>query len=139
MRTSGTTVIRAKKSRNHTELLCKYLNLPITIKNKKKYDEIKIKKIKNIKNLNYDIPSDISSSAFFIVLTVLSNNSELIIKNVNINDTRIGIIQILKKMGVKIVFKNKKIYKGEKIADIKIKSQKSITAINCLKNLIVVP
>ena len=135
MRTSGTTVIKAKKSRNHTELLCKYLNLPITIKNKKKYDEIKIKKIKNIKNLNYDIPSDISSSAFFIVLTVLSNNSELIIKNVNINDTRIGIIQILKKMGVKIVFKNKKIYKGEKIADIKIKSQKSITAINCPEKL----
>ena len=49
MRTNGTTIIKAKKSRNHTELLCKYLNLPIKIKKKKNYDEIKIKKVKKIK------------------------------------------------------------------------------------------
>ena len=108
MRTHGTTIIKAKKSRNHTELLCKYLKLPITIKKKKNFDEIKIKKVKKINKLNYNIPSDISSSAFFIVLTALSSNSELIIKNVNINPSRIGIITILKKMGVKIYFKNKK-------------------------------
>ena len=100
MRANGTTIIKAKKSRNHTELLFKYLNLPITVKNKKKYDEIKIKKVKNIKTLNYDIPSDISSSAFYIVLTILSNKSELTIKNVNINFTRLGIIQILKKIRI---------------------------------------
>ena len=41
MRSRGTTYIKAKKSRNHTELLCKYLKLPIVIKNKKDYDEIK--------------------------------------------------------------------------------------------------
>ena len=83
MRTDGTTRIKAKKSRNHTELLCKHLKLPIRIKKNKNFDEIEIKKVKKIKVLNYDIPSDISSSAFFIVLTALSNNSELIIKNVN--------------------------------------------------------
>ena len=131
MRVDGTTTIKAKKSRNHTELLCKYLNLPITVKEKKNYDEIKIKKVTNIKTLNYDIPSDISSSAFFIVLTVLSKNSELTIKNVNINSSRIGIITILKKMGANIVIKNKKIYKGEKKADIKIKSTKKLRSIKC--------
>ena len=131
MRANGTTIIRAKKSRNHTELLCKYLRLPITIKTKKFHDEIKIKKAKVIQPLNYNIPSDISSSAFFIVLTALSLNSELIIKNVNINPSRTGIITILKKMGISISFKNKKIYKGEKIADIKIISPKSIKSINC--------
>ncbi len=131
MRASGTTIIKAKKSRNHTELLCKHLNLPISIKNKKSYDEIKINKVKTIEPLNYNIPSDISSSAFFIVLTALSNNSELIIKNVNINPSRTGVITILKKMGISIILKNKKIYKGEKIADIKIKSPKSIKSINC--------
>ncbi len=131
MRASGTTIIKAKKSRNHTELLCKYLNLPISVKTRKNHDEIKINKIKNIKPLNYIIPSDISSSAFFIVLTALSNNSELIIKNVNINPSRTGVITILRKMGVYISFKNQKIYKGEKIADIKIKSTKSIKSINC--------
>ena len=50
MRVNGTTVINAKKSRNHTELMCKNLNLPIKVKNKKSYDEIKINKVKNKKN-----------------------------------------------------------------------------------------
>ena len=131
MRANGTTIIKAKKSRNHTELLCKHLKLPISIKSKKNHDEIKINKVKNIQPLNYNIPSDISSSAFFIVLTALSNNSKLIIKNVNINPSRTGIITILKKMGISIILKNQKFYKGEKIADIKIQSPKSIKSINC--------
>ena len=135
MRTEGTTIIKAKKSRNHTELLCKYLNLPISVNKKKKYDLIKIKKVKNIKKLNYNIPSDISSSAFFIVLTSLSEGSELKIKNVNINPTRTGIITILKKMGIKIYFYNRRVYKGEKVADINIKSPKFIKPINCPSNL----
>ncbi len=131
MRTDNYTILKAKKSRNHTELMCKYLNLPIRVYSKKYHDEIFIKKVKKIKKLNYNIPSDISSAAFFMVLTALSVNSELIIKNVNINPSRIGIITILKKMGVKIIFQNKKSYKGEKIADIKIKSSTSIKPINC--------
>ena len=131
MLTNGTTIIKAKKSRNHTELLCKYLNLPLTIKNKNNFDLIKVNKIKKIKPLNYNIPSDISSAAFFIVLTALSKNSKLIIKNVNINNSRIGMVEILKKMGVKIIYENKKIYKGEKIADIKIISPRSLKAIDC--------
>ena len=135
IRANGTTYIKAKKSRDHTEKIMENLNLPIQVIKKKNYDKIKIKKIKKIKNLNYNIPSDISSSAFFIVLTALSEKSELIIRNVNINPSRIGIITILKKMGIKIFFQNKKIYKGEKIADIKIKSSKLIRPINCPSNL----
>ena len=131
MRTSGTTLIKSKKSRNHTELLCKYLGLPIKIKKNKNFDEIKINKVKLIKPINYIIPSDISSSAFFIVLTALSKGSELLIKNVNINPTRIGIITILNRMGITIKKKNKRTYKGEAIADLKIKSAKSIRSINC--------
>jgi 3-phosphoshikimate 1-carboxyvinyltransferase len=131
LKTVGKTFIKAKKSRNHTELLCEYLNLPIKVKKKKKYDLIEVEKIKKIKPLNYNIPSDISSAAFFIVLTALSNNSKLIIRNVNINPSRVGIITILKKMGVNIKFKNKKNYKGELIADISISSTKKIKAINC--------
>ena len=131
MRTEGTTKIKAKKSRDHTEAMSKYLRLPIVIKKNKNYDEIEINKIKKIKPLNYKIPSDISSSSFFIVLAALSKNSKLIIKNVNINPSRIGIIYILKKMGVKIIFQNIKNYKGEKIADIKIESPKFLKSINC--------
>ena len=135
MRTSGTTLIKAKKSRNHTELMCKYLKLPVTVENKKNYDLIKVKKVKEIKPFDYKIPSDISSGAFFIILTALSKNSKLIIKDVNINPTRIGIISILKKMGVNIIFQNQKTYKGEKLADIKIEGGKKLKAINCPTNL----
>jgi len=131
LRSNGATLIKAKKSRNHTELLCKYLKLPITFKSKKNYDLIKVNKVQKIKAFNYKIPSDISSSAFFIVLTALSENSKITIKNVNINPSRVGIITILKMMGVKIIFKNKKIYKGEKNADILIESPKNLKAINC--------
>ena len=131
LRSDGTTIIKAKKSRNHTELLCKYLNLPVKVNNTKRFDEIKIKKFKNLNKLNYNIPSDISSSAFFIALTVLTKKSKLLIRKVNINSSRLGMIYILKKMGVKISFKNKKYYKGEKISDIKIESPNIIRSINC--------
>ncbi len=135
MRANGTTYIKAKKSRDHTERMMKSLSLPIRVIKKKNYDLIQIKKVKKIKKVNYNIPSDISSSAFFIVLTALSNDSELIIKNININPSRIGVVTILKKMGVNITFQNKKIYKGEEVADIKIKSSKSIKPINCPTSL----
>ena len=131
LKSNGETTIKAKKSRNHTELLCKYLNLPIKVYSKKNYDYIKIKKISKIDKLNYDIPADISSSAFFMVLTALSENSKLTLKNVNINPTRTGIISILKKMGVNIKIKNKKVYKGEINADIKVESTKKLRSINC--------
>ena len=131
MRTDGVTYLKAKKSRNHTELLCKYLKLPIKIKETKKYDLIEIKKVNKIIPLNYSIPSDLSSSSFFMVLTALTKNSKLLIKNVNINPSRTGVINILKKMGVKIILKNQKNYKGEKNADIFVKSSKKLKSINC--------
>ena len=131
MRTEGSTIIKAKKSRNHTESMSRYLNLPLKVKTKKNYDQITVSKVKNIKAFNYNIPSDISSSAFFIALTALNKDSELVIKNVNINSSRVGIVTILKKMGIKITFQNKKQYKGEKISDIRIKSPKTIKPINC--------
>ena len=131
MRANGKTFIKAKKSRNHTELMCKYLKLPIKVQNKVNHDLITIEKVKKIKPFNYKIPSDISSSAFFIVLTALSKKSKLVIKDVNINSSRTGIITILKKMGVKIIFENIKIYKGEKLADIKIEGGRKLKAIKC--------
>ena len=131
MRSKGETKIKAKKSRNHTELLAKYLKLPIKIKLNRNYDFIKISKVHRIKKLNYNIPSDISSAAFFIALTTLSKNSELTIKNVNINPSRVGVISILKKMGANIKFEKQKNYKGEKVADIIVKSPKLLKGINC--------
>jgi 3-phosphoshikimate 1-carboxyvinyltransferase len=131
LKTEGTTFIKAKISRNHTELLCKFLGLPIKVKKIKNHDIIEVRKAKKIKPLNYKIPSDISSAAFFIALTALSSNSKLLIKKVNINPSRTGIINILKKMGINIKIKNKKNYRGELIGDIYVVSSKNIKAINC--------
>jgi len=131
LNTPGKTIIKAKKSRNHTELLFKYLKLPIRIIKKENYDLITIIGKKYIRPLNYKIPSDISSSAFFIILTILSKDSKLTIQNININPTRTGILKILNMMGIKIKLKNVKKYKGEKIADLLIKSQTKIKPINC--------
>ena len=132
---SGTTSIKAKKSRDHSELLFKYLKIPTKIRRTQKYDFIDIKPPKKIRAFDYRIPADISSSAFFIVLTTLANNSKLLIKDVNINPSRTGVVKILKKMGAKIFFKNIRSYKGEKISDILVISSKNLRAINCPSTL----
>ena len=131
----GTTTIKAKKSRNHTELLFKYLKLPIKIKSNKNFDFIKVTGLKQFDAFDYVVPGDISSSSFFIVLTVLSKNSKIRIKNININKSRIGIITILKKMNCKISLKNKKIYKGEETSDIIVESSKNIKSFSCPSSL----
>ena len=131
----GITYIKAKKSRNHTELLFKYLKIPIKVKSIKEFDLIEVKGLQQYNAFNYSIPGDISSSAFFIVLTLLSKNSEITIQNVNINETRIGIIKILVKMNSKITLKNKRVYKGERIADIFVESTNKLKSINCNSNL----
>ena len=135
LNTPGQTVIKAKKSRNHSELIFKNLKLNTKIYKDHTYDIIKINGTNKIKSFNYKIPSDISSSAFFIVLTALIPHSKLQIKNVNINPSRSGIIKILKIMGVKITLKNIKIYKGEKISDILVKGPRILKAINCPSSL----
>ena len=131
LNTPGKTIINAKKSRNHTELFLKYLNLPLKVVSKKKIDLIEVFGEKQFKSFEYIVPGDISSSAFFIVLTALSQKSKLVIKNVNINETRIGILTILKKMGITIKLNNIKNYKNEKISDIYVQSSNSIKPINC--------
>ncbi len=131
LNTFGETIIKAKKSRDHSELLFKHLKLPIKIIKKDKFDIIKVLGKQNIPSLNYKIPADISSAAFFIVLTALTKKSRLRIKNVNINPSRLGVFYILKLMGIKISKFNIKNYKGEKIADIIIKSTDKIKPIKC--------
>ena len=134
LKAKGLTSIKAKKSRSHTEIMFKHLKIPIKIKKTKNFDYIKLKGIKKVNNLDYKIPGDISSCSFFIVLTILANKSKLLIKNININESRIGVIHILRKMGASIKIMNRKIYKGEKIGDILVKSSSNLKAINCPKH-----
>ena len=135
LKANGKTKIKAKASRNHTELMFKELNIPIKVKRKNTFDYIEVSGIKKLDPLNYNIPGDISSSSFFIVLTLLTKNSKLIIKNININPSRTGIITILKKMGASIKIFNKKTYKGEMVGDLMVKYTKNLKSINCPKNI----
>ncbi len=135
LKTPGITKIKAKKSRNHTELLFNYLKIPIKVSKKKSYDYIEVNGQHNYKAFKYHVPGDISSTSFFLVLTILAKKSRLIIKNVNVNDSRIGIIKILNKMNAKISLKNKKKYNGEMIADIFVKSENKLKRIICPKHL----
>ncbi len=133
--TPGITKLKAIRSRNHTELMLKSFNYPIKVKNFKNFDEIEITGKSQFKAFDYNIPGDISSASFFIVLTLLSRSSDLLIKNININSSRTGIIKILNKMNAKIKIINKRNYKGEIIGDLKIKSAKNLKSINCPQNL----
>ena len=135
LKTPGVTKIKAKKSRNHSELLFESIKVPIKIFSKGKYDYIEIEGQNSFGGFNYDIPGDISSSSFFLVLTLLAKNSSLLIKKVNINSTRTGILQILNKMNANIKIKNTKKYKGELVADIFVKSTNKLKSFKCPKSL----
>ncbi len=135
MKTPGKTIIKARKSRNHTEKFFKYLNIPLKSKTRGIYDYLEVRGVSNYKGFNYVVPGDISSSSFFLVLTLLSKRSKIRIKNVNINESRVGIIKILNQMGAKILLKNRRRYKGETIANIIVESNNNLKAINCDKEL----
>ena len=135
LNTPGEMRIFAKKSRNHTELMFRELKIPIQIKNKKNFDLIKTSRPNRLSKFDLNIPGDISSASFFIALTLLSKKSQLKLKNINLNPSRLGILKILRKMGANIILKNIKILKGERHGDIYVKSDKELKAINCPSSL----
>ncbi|GBR73797.1 3-phosphoshikimate 1-carboxyvinyltransferase [Candidatus Termititenax aidoneus] len=70
--------------------------------------------------LKIKIPGDFSAAAFFIVAALIVPGSKLLLKNVGVNPTRIGLLDVLKKMGAKIIWQNKKMLSGEPVADLQI-------------------
>ena len=66
------------------------------------------------------IPGDISSAAFFLVAAAVLPGSEIMVRNVGVNRTRDGVIEVLRRMGAKIEFLNQRIETGEPVADIKV-------------------
>jgi 3-phosphoshikimate 1-carboxyvinyltransferase len=114
-----TTVIESTPSRNHTE---KMLGLKTEIIDGKIYSYVS--KENYPEPAEYFVPADISTASFFIILTLLANDSQLVIKNVLLNKSRMGIIEILKKMGANIIFENMKQVNNEDAGDILVKSSK---------------
>jgi len=136
LNTPGITSINASPSRDHTENLLKYINANIKNKRFKNKNLITLRGMKNLFNFNLEIFGDQSSCGPFIILTLLTARSKLIIKNVNCNPTRLGFIKILKKMNAKIkIVKLKKKY-GEFVGNLICESSPNLKPINCSKKLV---
>ena len=119
--TTGETVIREPLStRDHTERMLEIMRADIKIFP----PEIKIKGGKELKSTEIFIPGDISSAAYFIAAASILRDSQIIIKQVGVNPTRTGIIEILKKMGTKIDILNYQIKSNEPQADLMIEYSK---------------
>ena len=107
-----------EKSRDHTETMLKAFGADISVDNLK----VSVKKCERLFAREITVPSDISSAAFFIAAGLIIKNSNIVIKQVNVNKTRSGIITILKNMGGNISISNLSEVSGEAVADIEVKS-----------------
>ena len=116
------TLEESFETRDHTEIMLKYLNANIKVKKSKNKKIISIFGKTPIDAKDISVPGDISSAAFMIILALISKNSKVTIKNVLLNPTRTGILDVLKKMKAKIKIKNKKTVCGEIVGDIEAKS-----------------
>ena len=106
------------KTRNHTENIIKYLG----------GESEKYKKF-IIDGFNYTVPGDISSASFIVAVALLTPGSNINIKNVLFNQRRVGLIDILCKMGAKIKISNIRTIQFEKVADINVKYSKLLRSV----------
>jgi len=123
LNTKGISTLEERfETRDHTEIMLKYLNANIKVKKSKNKKIISIFGKTPIDAKDISVPGDISSAAFMIILALISKNSTVTIKNVLLNPTRTGVLDVLKKMKAKITIKNKKTICGEVVGDIEAKS-----------------
>ena len=117
----GETVIYEKeKSRDHTERMLAAMGADIVCEGLK----ITIHPGKELRAADIDVCGDISSAAFFMVLGLIMPSSRVTVRNVGVNPTRTGIIDVLKAMGADMKFENERIVSGEPVADISVSSSR---------------
>ncbi|MDD6484174.1 MAG: 3-phosphoshikimate 1-carboxyvinyltransferase [Clostridiales bacterium] len=113
-----TTIHECEKSRDHTELMLSAMGADIEVNGL----DITLRPPKELCPAEIQVPGDISSAAFWMVLGAVMPNSSITIKNVGINPTRTGIIDVLLEMGAKLKIENRRICTGEEVADITVSS-----------------
>lgn len=119
----GTTSITEPGiTRDHTERMLKAFAYPLT----QAAQSVSIIGGGMLQATEIKVPGDISSAAFFMVAASITPGSDITLRNIGINPTRIGIIKILKKMGANITILNERVYGDEPIADICIKYAKLV-------------
>jgi len=115
----GETVIHEiEKSRDHTELMLKAMGANLEVDGL----TIRVNKTDELIAQDIEVPGDISSAAFFMVLGSILPNSCITLKNVGINPTRTGIIDVMKAMNADIEIVNERVATGEPVADIIVRS-----------------
>lgn len=112
-----TTVIEKIPTRDHSERIFKYFEVPIQLNN----DHINVTGQPEIYAKHMSVPADPSSASFLIVAALINKGSDVIIKNVGINPARTGLFTSLIEMGAKISFLNQRQECGEDVADIHVK------------------
>ena len=113
-----TKIIEKSISRDHTERMFEYFGASITYSEK----ETTLRETHKFTSQNIEIPGDFSSSAFFIVAALISKNSDITLKEVGMNPSRIALLNKLMEMGGNIKVFNHSSFGKEPIADINIKS-----------------
>ena len=123
LNTKGATkIIEQNITRDHTEIMLKSFGADIQAYDYGKNKIINITGQKELKSKNIRVPSDLSSSAFFIVAALINKKSFITLKNINVNPTRNGILIALKKMGANLEYKNNRLINNEPVCDIEVRS-----------------
>lgn len=115
-----TTILEETKTRDHTENMLAALGADIKVNG----NEVTISNKKTLEAIDVHVPGDISSAAFLLVAAAIVPESKLTLKNVGLNETRTGIIDVLINMGANIEISNQKTLNGEDSGDITIKYTK---------------
>jgi len=118
------TIYEINTTRNHTEIMLESFGADIDISKANDRTKIIVIGKKELLAKNIEVPADLSSSAFFIVAALINKNSNIKLKNININPTRKGILTALEKMGANINITNNRFINKEPVADIFVKSSK---------------
>jgi len=113
-----TTVIEPAPTRDHTERMLNGFGYPVQRDGAK----ASITSAGKLTAADIDVPSDISSAAFFLVGASIAPNSDVTLSHVGINPTRTGIIDILRLMGANIDVLNERAVGGEPVADLRVRS-----------------
>jgi 3-phosphoshikimate 1-carboxyvinyltransferase len=123
---SKTVITEPVKSRDHTERMLKYFGADISFRG----NRIRINPGEELKAKPVFIPGDISSAAYFAVAGLMLKDSRITIKNIGLNPTRVGLIEVMKRMGGKIKITNMKDKNGEPVGDI-------VAGTSCLKGIVI--
>ena len=115
-----TCIVENSTTRDHTERMLRGFGYPVNTSN----GQISLMGGGELHACDIEVPSDISSAAFFIVAASIAKEADITLNAVNINPTRTGILDILDLMGANITLNNEKVAAGELVADIRVCSAK---------------